>query len=324
MLCRTYRSLRSALLLLLASAVCVPPALGQRHAPRTSESLAVPGQAAATAQASAFSPTGSLAVARDSHTATLLPNGKVLIAGGFRIDPVSHDLVYLTSAELYDPATGTFSATGNLATGRAGHTATLLPNGKVLITGGANFNVATGYVRSAELYDPATGLFTPTGSLLTARNRHTATLLQNGKVLIAGGKGSDSRAFSPAVGPAELYDPASSTFSSTGSLAVLRLAHTATLLPNGNVLIAGGFNPDAYVGVLASAELYDSAAGSFSVIGSLGFAREEHTATLLQNGKVLITAGLSSGYLTSAELYDPLFVSANPPSASLKTGSLVR
>src|SRR5205823_7166264 len=163
MLCRTYRSLRSALLLLLASAVCVPPALGQRHAPRTSESLAVPGQAAATAQASAFSPTGSLAVARDSHTATLLPNGKVLIAGGFRIDPVSHDLLYLTSVELYDPATGTFSATGNLATGRAGHTATLLPNGKVLITGGANFNVATGYVRSAELYDSATGRFSAVG-----------------------------------------------------------------------------------------------------------------------------------------------------------------
>ena len=411
MLCRTYGSLRSAfLLLLLASAVRVPSAL---------------------AQASAFSPTGSLAVARDTHTATLLPNGKVLIAGGFRIDPVSHELVYLTSAELFDPAAGTFSATGNLATGRAGHTATLLPNGKVLITGGANFNVATGFVRSAELYDPpagrffpvgdfaagrryhtatllpngkvliaggfgsvssttldyvrsaelydptsgtiapsgnlaaprkehtatllpngkvliagggncagpacssgslaltsaelydpATGLFTPTGNLLTARNQHTATLLQNGRVLIAGGKGSDNRALSPAVGPAELYDPASGTFSSTGSLAVLRLAHTATLLPNGNVLIAGGYNPDAYAGVLASAELYDPAAGSFSAIGSLGSAREEHTATLLQNGKVLITAGLSSGYLSSAELYDPLFVNANQPSPFLTAGSL--
>src|SRR5437773_5831406 len=101
--CRTYRSLRSAFFLLLVSAVCVPPALGQRHVPRTSESLAVPGQAAATSQASAFSSTGSLAIARDGHTATLLPNGKVLIAGGFRIDPVSHDFIYLTSAELYDP-----------------------------------------------------------------------------------------------------------------------------------------------------------------------------------------------------------------------------
>ncbi|HEV2721914.1 MAG TPA: kelch repeat-containing protein, partial [Thermoanaerobaculia bacterium] len=344
-----------------------------------------------------FSAVGPLAVARDGHTATLLPNGKVLIAGGFGTDPVTHAILYLASAELYDPATASFSAAGSLATGRAGHTATLLPNGKVLIVGGTNFNVATGFVRAgelydpatghfspvgdfafgrrdhtatllqngkvliaggfgsvsattfdyivqaelydpangtivtsggltaarqehtatllpngkvliagggssvslatAELYDPATGFFTLTGSMATARDRHTATLLQNGNVLIVGGKGTDSGVFSPALGPAELYDPASGTFSPSGTLNVLRLSHTATLLQNGNVLVAGGQNPDAYIGALYSAELYDAASGSFSVVGSLGAARSEHTATLLPNGEVLFAAGFGLGGL---------------------------
>src|SRR5204863_500536 len=161
-------------------------------------------------------------------------------------------------------------------------------NGKVLITGGANFNVATGYVRSAELYDPATGRFSAAGDFAAGRRFHTATLLQNGKVLIAGGFGSLSSTNTDYVALAELYDSTS-----------------------GDVFIAGGYNPYSYFGVLASAELYDPLAGSFSAIGSLGTARQAHTATLLQNGKVLITAGggRGPGFLASSELYDPLYVS---------------
>jgi WD40 repeat protein len=231
-----------------------------------------------------FSATGSLGTAREYHTATLLPNGKVLIAGG-------SNGAYLSSAELYDPTNGTFIATGSLGTARDLHTTTLLPNGKVLIAGGYNGASLT----SAQLYDPTSGTFTATGSLGTARYFHTATLLPNGKVLIAAGLSTG-----PYLATAELYDPTSGAFSATGSLGTARSQHTATLLPNGKVLIAGGDNGGT------SAELYDPTSGIFSATGPLGTARYGHTATLLPNGKVLIAAGLYNGAdLTSAELYDP-------------------
>ncbi|MGA7273695.1 MAG: kelch repeat-containing protein, partial [Candidatus Udaeobacter sp.] len=125
-----------------------------------------------------FGNTGSLTTAREQHTATLLPNGQVLVAGGEGTSG------YLSSAELYDPASGTWTATGSLTTARDLHTATLLPNGQVLVAGGIGTSVD---LSSAELYDPASGTWTATGSLTTARFEHTATLLPNGKVLVAGG-----------------------------------------------------------------------------------------------------------------------------------------
>ncbi|MGH8094559.1 MAG: kelch repeat-containing protein [Chthoniobacterales bacterium] len=188
-----------------------------------------------------FEATGSLATAREFHTATLLPNGMVLVAGG--------NGNFLASAELYDPATGTWTATGSLATARALHTATLLPNGMVLVAGGVG---NPGYLASAELYDPATGTWTATGSLATGRDYHTATLLPNGMVLVAGG--SDNNA----LASAELYDPATGIWTATGSLATARYYHTATLLSNGMVLVAGGV--DNTNSPLASAELYDASA----------------------------------------------------------------
>ena len=149
------------------------------------------------------------------------------------------------------------------------------------------------------------GSFIPTGSLATARQSHTATLLSNGKVLVAGGAGSNSTVFYKS---AELYDPSTGLFSGTAnSMATSRSNHTATLLPNGKVLIAGGFNGYTTAAKLASAELYDPATGLFSATNSMSKARVSHTATLLPNGKVLIIGGSNSsdGYLASTELYDP-------------------
>ena len=149
-----------------------------------------------------FEPTGSLRTARYGHTATLLPNGKVLVAGGR-----SSNASPLASAELYDQATGKWRTTGSLANARSGHTATLLPNGKVLVAGGC------AGLASAELYEPASGTWTATGSLANVREFHTATLLSNGKVLVAGGLDTNGHA----LAGAELYDPMSGTWTATGA-----------------------------------------------------------------------------------------------------------
>jgi hypothetical protein len=246
------------------------------------------------AQQGTFVPTGSLNTARSAHTATLLNNGKVLVAGG-----AAGTNGAIASAELYDPATGTFTITGSMTTPRESHTATLLNNGKVLIAGGYTNDCCGG--ASAELYDPATGTFTVTGSMATRREAQTATLLNSGKVLIAGGYNIGCCGDASA----ELYDPATETFTATGSMNTARVYHTATLLNNGKVLVAGGANR---TDTLASAELYDPVTGTFTAPGSMNTTRVNHTATLLNDGTVLVAGGSSgsgSGGGASAELYDP-------------------
>jgi hypothetical protein len=253
-----------------------------------------PSESPTHANAGTFSPTGSMASARDVHTATLLSDGRILIAGG------SDGSKFVASAELFDPKTGKFSPTGPMRTARAMHTATLLPDGRVLIAGGSiPVGDSSGVVASAELYDPATGKFSPTGPMTTAREGQTATLLSGGRVLIAGGVDAGE----VTVASTELYDPATGTFSPTGSLATARSGHSATALPDGRVLIAGG--DDGSKG-LASAELYDPAAGKFSPAGPMTTAREAQTATLLSDGRVLIAGGNDgSKELASAELCQP-------------------
>jgi hypothetical protein len=237
---------------------------------------------------------------RKAHTATLLPNGQVLLTGG---DPCFEfstlhgpdgDPCPLEETELYDPASGTFVSTGNMFFKRALHTATLLPSGKVLIVGGGNAN--------AELYEPATGAFALTGSMSVDRSTHTATLLSDGRVLITGGANSGA-----VLATAEIYDPQAGTFSSTGGsgMTTPRISHTATRLENGKVLISGGL--DSNDEPLLTAEVYDPVTASFTSTGSMHHHRSRHTATLLGNGTVLIAAGFGFGIgqFASAEIYDP-------------------
>lgn len=234
---------------------------------------------------------------RISHTATLLPNGKVLIVGGNKCDSSGCSGPRLSSAELFDPATETFTATGSMSFARNSHTATLLNNGTVLVTGG-NGNPA------AEVYDPVTGVFTKVGNMTDistnlgdqpgSRLGHTASLLMDGRVLIAGGEAEDLNGFGPvALGTAEIYDPATRSFSRVGDLPDEVLFHTASVLLDGRVLVAGGndnFGPE----MSPSVAVFDATSKSFSASVSLPSGRAYHTATTLNDGRVLITGGITN------------------------------
>ena len=227
---------------------------------------------------------GSMLATRSEHTATVLPDGKVLIVGG--AEP---------TAELYDPATHSSSIAGVPVCGNTeGAEATLLSDGRVLMTGG------TSAPDCAEIYDPETVSFSEVGGLNVQHWEHTATLLTDGRVLVAGGyrRGADGALASSEV--AEIYDPVTATFSLTGSLNAGRFSHAAVSLPTGDVLITGGCTLTASVDVcIGTAELYDHATGTFRAVagGSFrGFTR----ATLLNDGRVLVTS--EDG---QADLFDP-------------------
>ena len=184
--------------------------------------------------------TGSLTLdnGRESHTATLLEDGTVLIVGGITFGPFMAE-----GAELYDPKRGRWKATGAPGQVRAGHTTTLLRNGKVLVVGGVSSNGPSAELDSAEIYDPVTRIFAATGTLNTACNRHTATLLRDGRVLLIGGfkdvtRGGIRRGST--LTRAELYDPRQAIWSVTADLNEARGEHAAALLAQGTVLVAGG------------------------------------------------------------------------------------
>lgn len=240
--------------------------------------------------------TGSMTYKRNLHTATLLVDGRVLVAGGLSSSGAR------ASTELYDPATAKWTTTGYMNDKRQRHTATRLADGKVLVMGGLG---KTDYVAiaSAELYDPATGKWTLTGSMNFARDYHTSTLLADGKVLVTGGRHEIGDAIGVALASAELYDPATGKWTVTGSLNYGRQIHTATLLTDGKVLVVGGVDID--VKQLKSAEIYDPATGKWHTTGSMTYEREDHTATLLADGKVLVVGGINNLTRASVEIYDP-------------------
>ena len=257
--------------------------------------------------------TAAMKAPRWGHTATLLSDGRVLVAGGYLGSDARS-----ASVELYDPVKKAWSKTGDMTRGRGGHSATLLSDGRVLVVGGGLEDASgEGGPRSpsAELYDPRTGTWTATGSMRDARTGFTATLLSDGRVLVAGGDAGFTSV--------ELYEPRTGRWTPTEDMAEGRMGHTATRLADGRVLVTGGCAcSDPGQGELRSTELYDPIAGTWSGAGEMRSARIFHEAVLLHDGRVLVGTDDLWDRAPSAELYQPTsgrwIAAANP--AEARTG----
>ncbi len=243
--------------------------------------------------------TNSLNTARFGHSATLLTNGKVLIAGGIGANSEA-----LNSIEIFDAANHDWTAEQNkMAVTRAFHSASLLPNGSLFVVGGFRA-VQGGADNTGEIYSPTSKLWSSAGTFGEARGAHTATIMANARVLIVGG--ASTGAITTALSSVEFFDPAIGKWLTQGSSPnQLRYDHTATLLANGRVLIAGGRDTN---GAMKFAEIYDPTTDTWTRTGDMKIARGDHRATLLRNGKVLVTGGVDGGgsVLDSAEVYDPV------------------
>jgi len=249
-----------------------------------------------------WSATGKLLTGRGGHSTTVLSDGKVLIAGG--IDYSADGTPIFASAELYDPDTGSWSATGSMAASRFKHAAVLLPSGEVLVAGGTSTEPSNDRaLASAEIYNPVAGIWRTVGSMAAGRELVKAVLLSDGRVLAVGGSIGHFGKYK-ALASAEIYDPKTERWSSTGALAEARTQFTLTLLGDGQVLVAGGARP--FTSALSTAETYDPISGIWSEAGSMKTRRWNHRAVLLPNGDVLVVGGCDVlGELTSVELYSP-------------------
>jgi len=244
-----------------------------------------------------FRITGSTVVPRRGHTATLLLDGRVLVAGG---DAPG-------SAEIYDPATGTFAITGTMnVAARGGHAAARLADGRVLVTGG----IGNGVEASAELYDPATGSFTPTGPMLHGRTGHTATTLPDGRVLIVGGCCPPPAGGFHQYRDDEIYDPATGTFAAASPRVPPNplYEHAAIPLATGDVLIVGGWRGQMYNTITNEAKVYDVATGLFAQVGSMNYRRWYPSVARLSDGRVLVVGDTHpmGQWYREADLYDPV------------------
>jgi N-acetylneuraminic acid mutarotase len=258
---------------------------------------------------------GSQAHAGYYAASGVLANGQVLVTGGSVLQG-SGLLTALTTADVFNPSTDLWTAAAPMSTTRQQHTATALPSGDLLVTGG---NYGSGYagvsndvLNSAELYNPTTNTWSSAGTMSSPRYEHTASLLANGMVLVAGGNNLvGTCSCTTFVSSADLYNPATNSFTATGALLTARYAHTATVLANGMVLVAGGFGGATSTlqsggAPLASAELYNPTTGAWTATGSMTTARMNHTATLLPSGEVLVAGGYTGTATTAtAELYSP-------------------
>lgn len=259
----------------------------------------------------AFVPTAAMTVPREGPTATLLADATVLLTGGVQSVGYRSEL---SSAEIYDPATGGFRVTGSMHTPREGHTATLLRDGRVLIAGGSKNGIYT--LDSAEIYDPASRTFSSAGRMTQPRDAHTATLLRNGLVLIAGGGRGDRPGGYIAFDTAEIYDPASGSFSAVNRRMISdRVGAAATLLEDGRVLIVGGKSSRVLMAPghpallqalnpLASAEVYDPESRSFQRVGDLAAPHYLPTLAPIDRGRVLVIGGWTMRELTAAGMSD--------------------
>ncbi len=270
--------------------------------------LAIGATEVLTPGAQAWQEVGPLAQPRRGHQAALLNDGRVLVAGGLA------NGVLLASAEVYDPATRTWSAVQPMGAARLGHSLTLLNSGQVLVAGGSTLDATGGQpipaAPTAELFDPKTGTWSSTGSMATGRFEHTATRLRDGRVVVAGGLGPAAAGGSQKpLASTEIYDPAAKAFVGSSNLNGARTNHAAVLLGDNAVLLSGGSGGDAGDISLATAELFDSRAGTWSTVGPMGSTRTGHTATRLNDGRVFVVGGESvqrgaRSSLTSAEIFD--------------------
>ncbi|WP_437281591.1 kelch repeat-containing protein [Sorangium sp. So ce375] len=253
-----------------------------------------------------WSSVGTGSLARENHTATLLYNGKALIVGGWS---TSINNTVLANTRLFDPAGNSWTATASMGIARYGHTATLLANGKVLVTGGSSTG---GYQATAEIYDPATNTWSPVPSMGQPRIYHTATLMGDGNVLVVGGDNDDEYS----LVSTEIYRPSSNDWVYGANISVGRSSHTATALNDGRVLVAGGwtFNPLPPNGLFkqASASIYDPVSNTWTAVGPMRDHRVFHSAVLLGDGSVLIASGTgpsalpgTATALTTAEIFSP-------------------
>jgi N-acetylneuraminic acid mutarotase len=254
-----------------------------------------------------WSSAAPMSALRWQHTATVLQSGQMLVTGG-----ITGCCGPFATAEFYDPASNAWTSAGSMSSPRYQHTASLLGNGKVLVVGGNDGDTCTctTFVSSVDLYNPTTNSFIATSALLTARYAHTATVLANGKMLVAGGFGgptSTIQSGGAALAAAELYDPTTGTWTATGSMNNARMNHTATLLPSGRVLVAGGSTGTA---TTASAEVYDPTSGTWTLVPSMTTPRQSQRAVSLSNGTVLIVGGFNDASsavigVGTLEVYDP-------------------
>jgi hypothetical protein len=255
--------------------------------------------ALAQSSAGALRVTSSMGEARAAHTATALPDGDVLIVGGFTGGEGE-----VAGAELFDHRRGRFSQLGRPRVSRQSHTATLLRNGKVLLAGG--LGGGTQYLDAAELYDPATKTFALTGRMTVARANHEAVLLADGRVLLVGGVGTGWTF----LASAEIYDPATGTFTATGSMREPRESHVAVALQDGRVLVVGGHRGRGRATVISrTAEIYDVGTGRFAPTGEMTIRRHKHDAVALDDGRVVVLGGAderdNEGIYTSVEVFNP-------------------